>query len=281
VRHAAIWGGYGGVVNSLNATRHLGRGLFHALAELGHARSTPPRSAVEASHRLAGALGAIGRAHELVVTTRGEVPRGRALVVANHVSYLDPLAILPHCPALPLAKSEVAGWPVIGSIGAALGVMYVARDEALGRARTLRRVHDVLAAGAAVLNFPEGTTTAGDRVLPFWRGTFGIAQRLGVPVVPVTICYDDPDLAWFGGAAFVPHYLRVAARRRVTATVVFGAPMLPRTGEPAEAMAARARNVIARTLADLKGPTDATTRRHVSPPRSDAVLPPARVARAG
>src|SRR5687768_4244052 len=116
----------------LRASRHAGRGLFNALAELGSAKLAPPRDARAAVHRLAGALGTIARAHEISVTITGDVPRGTSLVVANHISYLDPLAILPVCPAAPLAKSEVAGWPIVGPIGAALGVVFVERETTLG-----------------------------------------------------------------------------------------------------------------------------------------------------
>lgn len=261
-----------------HAARHLGRGLFHALAELGSARMAPPRDPRDAAHRLAGALGAIGRAHELAVTWRGEVPRGAALVVANHVSYLDPIAILPVCPAIPVAKGEVSGWPIIGPIGAALGVLFVDRDDPLGRARALRRIHDLLAAGTPVLNFPEGTTTRGDGVLPFWRGGFGVAQRLGVPIVPLAIRYADPALAWCGGATFLPHYLRTAARARVCVELSFGAPLAARTGEPPERIASRARRAISQLLvSQLPHPGrshDAGSRPELSPSRSDPVLPP-------
>ncbi len=78
-------------ISAVSAVRHLGGGLFSALAELGSARMAPPRDPREAAHRLAGALGAVGRAHDLTVTVTGSVPRGAALIVANHVSYLDPL----------------------------------------------------------------------------------------------------------------------------------------------------------------------------------------------
>ena len=256
------------------ATHRAGRGLFNALAELGAARSAPPRDTRDAAHRLAGALGAIARAHDIAVRVRGDVPRGTALVVANHVSYLDPLAILPVCPAIPVAKGEVAGWPIIGPIGAALGVAFVRRADPMARARTLRRVHALLAAGVPVLNFPEGTTSQGDRVRPFLRGSFGIAQRLGVPVVPVAIRYRDVALAWTDDAAFLPHYARTTAHPRIAIDLVFGAAMPPRAGELAEDMAARARNVIARTLRI----TDATARVRVPASRPDAVLPAPRVA---
>ena len=231
-------------MRAISALRHVGGGLFTALAELGSARMAPPRNARDAAHRLAGALGAVGRSHDLAVTVTGEVPRGVALIVANHVSYLDPLAILPVCPALPIAKGEVASWPLIGPIGAALGVAFVTRDAPTARVRVLRRVHALLAAGVPVLNFPEGTMTAGDKVLPFMRGTFGIAQRLGVPVVPVAVRYRDPASAWCDAATFLPHYVRLAGAPRVEVDLTFGTAMLPRAGEAPEDMAARARNAI-------------------------------------
>jgi len=257
-------------VNALHAVRHIGGGLFHALAELGSVRMTPPRDPRAAAHRLAGVLGALGRAHDLVVTTRGDIPRGTALIVANHVSYLDPIAVLPVCPAIPIAKGEVGAWPIVGPIGAALGVVFVTRRDPMARARTLRRMHDLLAAKTSVLNFAEGTTTDGDRVAPFWRGGFGIAQRLGVPVVPVAIRYVDRDLAWCNGATFVPHYLRTAARARLEVALTFGAPMVPRTGEAPEAMAARARGVIAHLLE--RNP-HAGISTELPPSRPDPVLP--------
>lgn len=259
------------------ATHHAGRGLFHALAELGSARTARPKDALEAAHRLAGALGTVARAHQLVVTTRGEIPRGKALIVANHVSYLDPIAILPQCPATPVAKAEVVDWPIVGAVASTLGVVFVARRDRFARARALRRIHDLLAAGVPVLNFPEGTTTGGEHVRPFWRGSFGIAQRLAIPVVPVAVRYRDPGMAWCGGAAFLPHYLRVASRQRIEVTLSFCAPIPTRTGELPEDMAARARHAIVRALDEMRT-VDAGLRSELSPSRSDAVLPPARVA---
>ena len=252
--------------------RHVAGGLFDALAELGSVRMTPPRDARAAAHRLAGALGVIGRAHDLAITTRGDAYRGTALFVANHVSYLDPIAILPVCPAIPFAKAEVRDWPLIGAIGAACGVVFVQRRDRMARARALRRMHDLLAAGVPVLNFAEGTTTPGDRVAPLWRGGFGIAQRLGVPVVPIAIRYADPALAWTGGASFVPHYVRTARRSRVDVTLHIGEPLWPRIGEPPEVMAARTRNVLAQLL-QLDKEIHAGICNDLPAPRPDADVP--------
>jgi 1-acyl-sn-glycerol-3-phosphate acyltransferase len=262
----------------LHAGRHLGRGLFHALAELGAARTSPPGEPRAAAERLSAALAAVARAHDLEVQVRGDIPQGCALIVSNHLSYLDTLALLPLCPAIPIAKGDVSSWPVIGGVGRGLGVAFVRREDPMHRARVLRRVHSLLAGGASVLNFPEGTTTSGTELRPFWRGTFGIAQRLGVPVIPVALCYGDPELAWYGNATFLPHYWRTVRRPRLEVAIRFGAPMHPRTGEPAEAMAARARGTIAYMLQTLT-PTprwiDAGTRVRLSSPRPDPVLPAA------
>jgi 1-acyl-sn-glycerol-3-phosphate acyltransferase len=117
-----------------------------------------------------------------------------------------------------------------------------------------------------VLNFPEGTTSAGDRVLPFWRGSFGIAQRLGVPVIPVTVRYRDPQTAWFGGASFVPHYIRMASRPRIDVTVTFGASVSP-APETAEDMAARAATYHPNSRRNEV--TDAGLRSQLSPSQSN------------
>jgi 1-acyl-sn-glycerol-3-phosphate acyltransferase len=257
-----------------NATRHASRGLFAALADLGAARLSPPTDPGDAAGRLSAAVRAICEAHDIVLRVDGELPRAPSLVVANHVSYLDPIAILSAIPAMPLAKAEVATWPVIGPIGRALGVAFVDRDDPGSRARVLRRIHDVLAAGTSVVNFPEGTTTDGARVLPFLRGSFGIAARLDAPVVPLAIRYRDPSMAWTDGATFLPHYVRMARAARTEVDLVIAPPMWARAGEPPELLAARARAVIARIL-DRMGVIDARARLRVPPPRPDAGVPPA------
>jgi 1-acyl-sn-glycerol-3-phosphate acyltransferase len=262
----------GGVIRTWHLSRHLGKGLFAALAELGVARMTPPRDPEDAAARLSAALRAVGDAHDLVVRVSGELPREPSLLVANHVSYLDPLAILSVIPAVPLAKADVAAWPVVGGIARALGVNFVDRHRPWSRIRALRRVHATLAAGTSVLTFPEGTTTDGTRVLPFQRGCFGIAARLDRPIVPIAIRYDDRRLAWTGQADFLPHYLATARRDRCDVHLVVAPTIYPRAGEAPERLAARARAAIARTLERI-GVLHARARLRVPAPRPDPVLP--------
>lgn len=182
--------------------------------------------------------------HRIETRVEGAPVRGAAIYVANHVSYVDPLVLGAIVPCIGIAKAEVATWPLVGPRLRDLGVVFVRRGDAWSGARALRAAIDALHAGASVLNFPEGTTTRGDDVLPFRRGIFGIARWAAVPIVPVRIDYDDPRMAWVGDETLLPHYAMMASRSRVVARVRFGAP-LRIMGTPSE-LAAEARAEIAR-----------------------------------
>lgn len=177
------------------------------------------------------------------------LPLGPAVFVANHLGYLDPIIIGAHVRVSPIAKAEIADWPVVGARAAALGVNFVRRGNPHSGAVALRRAARALGAGVSVLNFPEGTTTRGETVLPFSRGIFGVARLLGVPVVPLRLDFRDRDVAWVGDATFLPHYLRTASRSVVRARLAVGHP-IPATAErDASTLARLARFVIQSELA--------------------------------
>lgn len=222
----------------------LGRtGLVALRASAALARAADP---VARSLRLRDACREVLAAHRIEVRLRGSLPRGPALVVANHVSWLDPLVLLAQAPCAAVAKAEVEGWPVVGPVGRSAGALFLRRGDAHSGARTLRGMLRALSAGVAVLNFPEGTTTEGSDVLAFRTGSFGIARRAGVPVVPVALRYVSPGLSWTGGDSFVPHYLKVAGRAGC-AVEVSACPALP-AGLSDEETSARARDAIRSVL---------------------------------
>jgi 1-acyl-sn-glycerol-3-phosphate acyltransferase len=186
--------------------------------------------------------------HDVIVEVLGPRPDGRAVIVANHVSYLDPLVISSVVPCLSIAKGETRGWPLIGPGLEGLGVLFVRRGDPHSGAVTLRRALRALEDGATLLNFPEGTTSDGARVGPFLRGSFGLALLAGVPLVPARIAYDHEGVPWFGGASFAPHYGRLACVPSVTARVRFGAPIAPEDEDDPARMAARAHAVVSTLL---------------------------------
>jgi 1-acyl-sn-glycerol-3-phosphate acyltransferase len=205
-----------------------------------------PGAFAERAQRTARAILAL---HGVDVRTSGCPPAGPVILVANHVSYLDPLVVSSVVPCISIAKGETAQWPLIGRGLQALGVVFVRRGDAHNGAVALRRAWRALRAGAPVLNFPEGTTSDGRDVGSFRRGCFGLARLAGVPVVPTRIVYEDERVPWYGGQTFMPHYWRVARVPSVVARVCFGEALSAREVAAAvdrdEAFACLARAAVA------------------------------------
>ena len=160
-----------------------------------------------------------------VIVRGARIPAEPCVVVANHLSYIDPLAIVSLVPSVPIAKTEVRGWPLIGELMNQLGVLFVQREDPYSGAQVLRDSMVALRRGLSVLAFPEGTTTTGE-VLPFRRGMFGVAQHTGAPIVPIALRYESEELCWVGNDPFLPHYLRTTARSRTRLEVTICPPSI-------------------------------------------------------
>ncbi len=179
--------------------------------------------------------------HGLEVRASGAPPHGPALLVSNHLSYLDPLVLLSQAPCVPISKSELASWPVLGAVASRTGVLFVDRGSVSSRLAVMRGAERVLRNGGIVLNFPEGTTTDGSTVLRFRKGLFEVARRLRIPITPCALRYAPRELAWTGDASFLPHYLRLARLGGATAEVTFGDPIAWHAYPTAERLAHAAR----------------------------------------
>ncbi len=163
------------------------------------------------------------------VTATGEPPE-HGLLVSNHLSYLDILVLGAAQPTVFVAKCELRGWPVIGWVTRCAGTIFIDRT----RLRDVRRVVEELprpvAEGAVVTFFPEGTSTDGRTVLPFYSSLFEPAIRHRWPVSGAWIEYSPDDgeegvrdaVCWWGDADFAPHFWRFLAMRRTQARVVYG-----------------------------------------------------------
>jgi len=229
--------------------------------------------------RLQATCLAIVRTHGLRMQVRGALPSGPIVIVSNHVSYLDAIALGALAPCSPIAKGEVADWPMIGTAAQELGVTFVARDSAWSRVRALRRALAALRAGVSVLNFPEGTTTDGSQLLAFHRGSFGLARLAGVRIVPIAVrC--APGLTWFGNAPFVPHYLAMTRVASPEIRLEIGHPIDPTRFTSDEDVAALARHRIAHLMRDHVETHASIIRPRVPAPRPDSILPVAQRARA-
>ncbi|SBT50699.1 lysophospholipid acyltransferase family protein [Micromonospora narathiwatensis] len=180
-----------------------------------------------------GTLRALG----VRLVVRGRLPRRRALLVANHVSWLDILAVLAVAPARMLAKREVRAWPVMGPLAAAGGTVFVDRSRPRDLPATVGRVTNALRAGHSVAVFPEGTTWCGEASdcrpgRGFRPAMFQAAVDAGAPIVPLRLTYryaGDPTTlaAFLGEETLWESVRRVLAARDLTVSVVVAAALHP------------------------------------------------------
>lgn len=212
------------------------------LAPLGGARPQHRARARTLSELAARVLGELG----VIIESSGPIPTGPCVLVSNHLSWFDPLVVASRVPVTAIAKSEVSKWPFVGERARALGIVFVDRSKHHGGVKSLLEARRALGQGVSVLNFPEGTTTRGDSILPFRRGVFGLARLLEVPVVPVRLDVD-PALTWVGDDPFLPHLWRVASSASPLVRLRFDEP-LALAEESDAARAEWARQRIARSF---------------------------------
>lgn len=156
------------------------------------------------------------------LSVRGTIPEGPCLLVANHRSYLDPILILQDVDVFPVAKAELAKWPLIGKGAAMAGILYLKREETGSRVGTLKQMIDKIQSGFPVLIFPEGTTSSRSDTLPFKKGAFKMAAQNGIPTVPVAICFSNPADYWVGKTTFLAHAAKRFAEPEIQVSVVYG-----------------------------------------------------------
>ena len=155
----------------------------------------------------------------------GRPYQGTCLYIANHIGYLDPFVILMQTEANVVAKAEILRWPLVGLAGYLAGTIFVRREKKSSRVETANAIRDALKEGISILVFPEGTTSAGPHPLPFRPRSFEAAYNAGVPVQPIAILYDHPDVAFIGDHIFIPHFFKLFKLKKITGRVVFGPPL--------------------------------------------------------
>jgi len=140
---------------------------------------------------------------QVVIKGQPPEPGSPALLVANHISWLDIQALGVLDGARFVAKSEVRRWPLVGKIAERTGTFFIKRGCYRDAWRTKERVAEALRAGDSVAVFPEGTTTDGSSVQKFHPALLQAALDAHVCVYPVTLRYDTASLAGNATAAFI------------------------------------------------------------------------------
>jgi 1-acyl-sn-glycerol-3-phosphate acyltransferase len=196
----------------------IGRLLAVAAIMLGGAALLPVLPVLSSRGRSAVGrrwAGALLRGLGVRLMVRGRRPVRRALLVSNHVSWLDILVMLAVAPARMVAKREVRNWPVIGWLAAAAGTVFIDRSRPKDLPRTVAEVAAALRDGAVVGAFPEGTTRCGSAAGRFRPAMFQAAVDAGAVVVPVRLTFKLSDGESTSIAAFLGEDTLWASLRRV------------------------------------------------------------------
>ena len=181
-------------------------------------------------------------------------PRG-VMIAPNHISYGDIFVLAASAPCFFLAKAEVAQWPVFGWLASNSDHLFATRRRTRQMQDTSTLIVDRLAMGESVCVFLEGTSSGGDRVLPFRSSFVQPAIDQGVPVVPVAIHWrsDDPwadvaeDIAYWKDHTMKTHMFRHLSLRHIAVDVHFCEPIAP-VGLDRKTLSNRVRRTIQSTL---------------------------------
>jgi lyso-ornithine lipid O-acyltransferase len=249
------------------------RALFLALAFFGLTLASAPIQYVAIRFKLRLQKSYPHAYHKLLcrifgihVTVLGKpVQDSGVLLVANHASYFDILVLSATLPVSFVAKSEVAHWPLFGLMAELQNSVFVERARRKQAGEACDALHERLLQGDALVLFPEGTSSDGNRVLPFKSALMGAAEfDLGrdasgmfrpVPVQPVSITYvaahgiplgreNRPLFAWYGDMDLLPHLWEAFAAGPLDVIVEFHPPLTAGPGRGRKQLAVAAEAVV-------------------------------------
>lgn len=216
----------------------------HYLFQLLRLSSPWPRLFMTTAARICGAR----------VGIRGVPLKRDVFYIANHVSWVDILAISSASGTAFVAKAELAKAPVVGVLAKMNRTVFVEREDRLGVADQINRLRDALTDNWSITVFPEGTTTDGQSLLPFKTPMLKVLEPPppGVMVQPVLLWYGGDtgyEIAWLGSESGKDNAVRVLSRKGSFKVMVeFLEPFHPRDYPGRKAIAAESRRRIEAAL---------------------------------
>ena len=189
------------------------------------------------------------------VRVNGAPVHNRAVFfVSNHVSWADILVIGSITPVAFIAKREVRDWPLVGITAELQRTVFVDRTRQHQTPETVSQIIKRLAGGTSVVLFAEGTSSDGNRVLPFRSALLGAVEETAgnadagsILIQPMSITYTTqhgipmgrqrrPLIAWYGDLDFLPHIKALIQDGAVDAVVSYGEPVAPGSATDRKAM---------------------------------------------
>lgn len=159
----------------------------------------------------------------------GSVPKHNFFMVGNHLSYVDILVLASVTGAAFVSKKEVRKWPVVGWSAKTYHTIFLDRESKHDIQRVTTVIDDTMQRLGRVIVFPEGTSTGGQSVLPFYSPLLEWPAKHHFPVHCVSISYRSSDpllpaehtVCWWGDMPFGPHLKGMLRLKRTDVTLHF------------------------------------------------------------
>lgn len=192
----------------------------------------------------------------LEIRHSGPLPPNGSLMIANHISWLDipVLGSLTHTDFL--AKDEIRNWPLVGWMTATSGSLFIKRGAGQSdavKAAIITRLH----AGSIMTIFPEGKTTDGREVRPFFSRLFAVVLETGTPLIPVALRYRmageiDMIAPYIDHQSLIENLMSLLKRKESEVIVTF-CPALDYQGKDRKNISEMARSTITNALEQIDG----------------------------
>lgn len=160
----------------------------------------------------------------LHVIREGKLPEQPAILISNHISWLDIIVIGQYLPACFVAKSDISSWPVIGFLSRQAGTIFIRRGDKKHILATAEKMVWVLKQNSNIIAFPEGTTTDGNDVLNFHASLFQPALLTKSVIQPTAIQYQGAakqQAPFIDDDAFVPHLIKMLSLDKIEVRLSF------------------------------------------------------------
>lgn len=159
---------------------------------------------------------------------KGELPKKGAMIVGNHMSYLDILIYLSFFETLFVTSVDMRERLFLGQITQLGGCLFVERRNPRKLPTEMRAVKEFFKKGFSVCIFPEGTSSDGSTILPFKNSMFQIPIETGCPVQPIALKYTSIDgesfspkncdkVCWYGDLKFFQHLVGLFSLKKIEA----------------------------------------------------------------
>ncbi len=189
---------------TLRAVARLARAVLHVLHGMLVMTRFPRLSPAQRHQRIQWWSAGLLRCMGLKLQVSGTARPGAALLVANHVSWLDIAAIHSAAPhARFVSKADVLAWPLLGWLIKNAGTLFIERERKRDALRVVHAVAEVMQGGETVAVFPEGTTGPGPELLPFHANLLQAAVATETPVQPVVLRFFDSSAPFSSAVTFV------------------------------------------------------------------------------